>query len=107
MRRHPKHVDPAAGHLEHKQDIQLLQEDGVHGEEVDGQYAAGLGAQELPPGERRPRRCGVDASAVQDAPHGAGPDPVLVAEAAQLAVDAAVPPNWVLPGQPQHQGAEL
>jgi hypothetical protein len=36
MRRHPEHVDPASGYLEHKQDIQPLQEDGVHGEEVDG-----------------------------------------------------------------------
>ena len=33
------------------------------------------------------------------------PDPV--AQAAQLAVDAAVAPGRVLPGQPQHQSAEL
>jgi hypothetical protein len=32
MRCHPKHVDPAAGHFDHEQHVQPLQEDGVHGE---------------------------------------------------------------------------
>ena len=90
MRGDPEHVDPAAGHLEHEQDLQPAQQDRVHGEEVDGQHAVGLGAEELPPGDRRPHRCGIDACPVEDGPHGAGPDPVLVPEAAQLAVDAAI-----------------
>src|SRR6266536_3318693 len=35
--------------------------------------------------------CRFGASTLQDGPHGAGPDPALVAKEAQLAVDAAVP----------------
>ena len=48
------------------------------------------------------RRCGIDASAMQDGPHGAGPDPALVTKPAQLTVDATVARGRVLPGQPQH-----
>jgi hypothetical protein len=59
--------------------------------QVDGQHTVGLGPQELPPGDRRPRRCGINTGAVQDGPHRAGSDPVPVAKPAQLAVDAAVP----------------
>jgi hypothetical protein len=96
-------MDPAGGHLEHEQDIQPLQQDGVHGEEVHGQHTRGLGAEKLPPRDRRARRCGNDAGAVQDGPHRAAPDP----EAAQLTVDAAVAPGRILPGQPQHQRPDL
>jgi len=60
-------------------------------QEVHRQHTLGLGPEELPPGERRPRRCWGNTGALQDGPHGAGPDPVPVAEAAQLAVDAAIP----------------
>jgi hypothetical protein len=35
------------------------------------------------------------------------PDPALVAEPAQLTVDATIAPGRVLPGQPQHQRADL
>jgi len=49
--------------------------------------------------------CWINTSALQDAPHGAGPD--LIAEAAELAVDAAVAPSRVLLGHPQDQLAEL
>jgi hypothetical protein len=38
-------------------------------------------------------------------PYGAGPDPV--AESAQFPVDAAVAAGRILPGQPQHQPAQL
>jgi hypothetical protein len=100
-------MDPAGCHLDREQHIQPAQQDRVHGEEVDGQHAAGLCAEELPPGDRRPPWCGIDAGALQDGPHRAGPDPALVAEAAQLAVDAAIPPGGVLPSKPQHQRADL
>jgi len=69
------------------------------------QHTLGLGLQELPPSQRRPRRRWSNATALQDRPHGAGSDPV--AQSAQLAVDAAITPSRVLPGQPQHQLAEL
>jgi hypothetical protein len=53
----------------------------------------------------RPRRCGIDAGAVEDGPSGAGPDPG--AEPAQLAVEPAVAPCRVLLGQPRHQRTDL
>jgi hypothetical protein len=73
--------------------------------QVHRQEAVGLGAEELPPGQRRPLGRRFDAGPMQDGPDGAGPD--LVAEAAQLTVDATVAPGRVLPGQPQHQIADL
>jgi hypothetical protein len=42
MQCHPEHVDPAAGHLQHEQHVQPLQEDGVHGEEIHCQYTVDL-----------------------------------------------------------------
>jgi hypothetical protein len=47
----------------------------------------------------------VHTGALEDRPYGAGPD--AVSEATQLAVDAAVAPSRVLPGQPQHQIPDL
>jgi hypothetical protein len=73
--------------------------------QVHRQHTLGLGAEELPPAQGRPDRCRVDTGALQDGPDGAGPN--LVAEPAQLTVDAAVAPGRVLPGQPQHQSPEL
>ena len=73
--------------------------------QVHRQDTLGLGPEELPPGDRRPLRCRVDTGAVQDGPDGAGPN--RVPEPAQRTVDAAVAPGRVLPGQPQHQRAEL
>jgi hypothetical protein len=43
-------------------------------------------------GERRPLGCRIDASTLQDGPHRARPDPVLVPQATQLTVDAARSP---------------
>jgi hypothetical protein len=105
MRRHPEHMDLTGGDLDHKQHVQTFEQHRVHGEEVHRQDAVGLGPQELPPRERRPDRCRVDTAALQDGPDGAGPK--LVPEPAQLTVDAAVAPGRVLPGQPQHQIADL
>jgi hypothetical protein len=102
---HPQHMNPAGGHLNHEQDVETLQEHGVHGEEVHRQHTGGLGTQELPPRYSRPLGRRSNAGAPQDGPHGAGPD--TVAEPAQLAVDTTIAPGRVLPGQPQHQRAEL
>jgi hypothetical protein len=60
MRYHPEHVDPVAGHLQHEQHVQPLQEDGVHGEEIHRRHTVDLGAEELPPGQRRPLGCRFD-----------------------------------------------
>jgi len=73
--------------------------------QVHRQHTVGLRTEELPPRDTRPLRRWVNTGALQDAPHGAGPD--LVAETAQLAVDAAVAPGRVLFGHPQDQLAEL
>jgi hypothetical protein len=43
-------VHPSAGQLDEEQDIHPLQEDRVDGEEIAGQDAGGLLAQERPPG---------------------------------------------------------
>jgi hypothetical protein len=47
MRRNPQHMDPAGRDLDREQDVQPLQEERVHGEEVHGQHALGLGSEEL------------------------------------------------------------
>src|SRR4029453_10716329 len=73
--------------------------------QVHRQHTLGLGPEELPPGDRRPLRCRVDTGALQDGPDGAGPE--LVPEPPQPARAPPVPPGGILPGQPQHQRAEL
>ena len=42
-------VDLSAGQFDHEEHVKLLEQDGVHGEEVGGQHGAGLGAKELGP----------------------------------------------------------
>jgi tight adherence protein B len=82
--------------------VQQLPPDGAHPSLGGG---VGLGAEELPPGHRRPCGRWFDAGPADDGPDGAGPD--HGAEAAQLAVDAPVAPGRVLPGQPQHERPNL
>jgi hypothetical protein len=48
-----------------------------------------------------PPRRRIDPGPVQDFPHRAGRD--LVAQPGQFALDAPMPPTWIVPGQPQHQ----
>ena len=98
-------MDPAGGDLDYKQHVQAFEEHRVHGEEVHRQHTFGLRSEELPPRDGRPLRRWVNTGELQDGPDGAGPYPV--AEPAQLTVDAAVAPGRVLPGQPQHQSADL
>ncbi len=68
-------------------------------------HALGLGAEELPPGDGRPRRRRIHPGAPQDGPDRAGAE--FAPESAQLAVDATVAPGRVLPGQSQYQRAEF
>jgi hypothetical protein len=42
MHGHTQHMDPPGRHLNHKQDVETLQEHGVHREEVDGQHTGRL-----------------------------------------------------------------
>jgi hypothetical protein len=52
--RHTEEVNDASLHFDHEQDVVAAEHDGVDGEEVGGQQALGLGAEELGPG-RAPR----------------------------------------------------
>jgi hypothetical protein len=46
---HTQEVDFPGGGLDHEEYVETFQEDGVDGEKVSGQDAAGLGPQELAP----------------------------------------------------------
>ena len=81
-----------------------MQGDGVEVEQVAGEYRVRLGPQELGPRWSGPPRRRVDSGGVQDGPDGGGAD--LVAEAGELAVDAAVPPGGILGGQADDEAAE-
>ena len=90
-------VYAATAVLVHHQDVDTAQEDRVDDVgEVDGEDRVGLRGEELSPGRAGASRGGVEAGGLEDRPDGGGGDPV--AEADELAVDAAVPPPWVLPG---------
>ena len=89
VHRHAQHVQVAIADLECDQDVEPPQCcRAVHVEEVDGQHAGGLGAQELPPtGVGMPGRCRWDPVALEDPSDRRGAD--AVAEFEQLAVDPA------------------
>jgi hypothetical protein len=100
----PGEVHAAAPVLDHHQDVEAAEEDGVDVGEVDGEDGAGLRGEELSPGRAGPQGSGLDARGLEDHPHGGGGE--MVAESDQLAVDAAVAPGRVLAGHPQHQGPD-
>ena len=100
----PGDVHAAAAVLDHDEDVEAAQEDGVDVGEVDREDRVGLRGQELSPGRAGPSRGGVDAGGLEDRPDGGGGD--RVAEADQLALDASVAPGGILPGHPQHQGPD-
>jgi len=55
----PGEVHAAAAVLDHYQDVEAAQEDGVDVGEVDGEDRVGLRRQKLPPGRSGPPRCRV------------------------------------------------
>ena len=65
---HAQDVQVAVTDLEHEQDVEASQrERAVDVEEIDGEHAGGLGAQELAPvGVGVPERCRRDAVALED-----------------------------------------
>ena len=97
-------VHAAGGVFDDEERIQPAQGDGVEVEQVAGQDGVRLGPQELRPGRSGPPRRGVDAGAMQDGPDGGGADPI--AEAGELAVEAAVSPGGVLGGQTENEAAQ-
>jgi hypothetical protein len=84
-------VDSSGVQLDEEQDIEPLQEHGVHGEEVAGHDAGCLPAQERPPrgGGRSRRR--LETVGAQDPGDGASGNPA--AKAQQLPTDALVAPS--------------
>src|SRR5207342_3587333 len=59
----------------------------------------------LAPRHRRPLGSRIDAGPAEDGPDGAGTD--AVAQSAQLAMNSAVAPGRILPGQSRHQASDL
>jgi hypothetical protein len=46
---HAEDMDPSGANFHDEQDVESAQGDGVEGEEIGGQQAGGLSAQEAPP----------------------------------------------------------
>ncbi|WP_405098171.1 hypothetical protein [Micromonospora sp. NBC_01412] len=86
------------GHLHDHQRVQALRHDGVEVEEVDGQQAGGLVAQEGTPVGVLVAGRWADMSAGQDSSIVPAPD--VLAQPLQFVLDSAVSPAWVLAGQP-------
>ena len=64
----PGEVYAATAVLDHQQDVQAAEEDGVDVGEVDGKDRVGLPVEELRPGRPGPPRRGIDARHVEDLP---------------------------------------
>jgi hypothetical protein len=100
----PGEVHPAGAVLDHDEQVEASEEDGVDVGEVDREDRVGLRGQELFPGRAGPLGSGVNASGLKDLPDSGGGD--LVAESDELTVDASVAPGRVLAGHPQYQGTD-
>ena len=98
-------VHAAGGVFDEEQDMDLAERDGVDDEGVTGDDPAGLGGEELGPGRPGSSRGGVDAVAFEDGPHRGRRQPVT--ETGEFAVNSAVSPRRVLPGEAHHQIARV
>ena len=97
-------MHPAGSMLDEHQDVQTLQQHGVHVEEVHGEDPGGLGMYELPPGRARTARGRIDARAAEDLPDCGLRD--RHAEFRQFAVDPAVSPQRILLRQPDDKAGD-
>jgi len=89
-------VHAATAVLDHHEDVEAAQEDGVDVGEVDREDRLGLRGQELPPGRPGPAGCWSEPRALQDLPDGRGGHGM--AEADQLTLDAPIAPAGILSG---------
>ena len=78
----PGDVHAATTVLDHDEDVEAAQEDGVDVGEVDRKDRVSLRRQELPPGRAGPQGSGVDAGGREDLPDRGGR--YLVAESDEL-----------------------
>src|SRR5207302_904226 len=83
------------------EDVEAAERGRLDGEEVAGEHAGGLLAEEFAPAWARAPRRGPKAVGEQDPPDRARRD--AQAELAQLAGDPRVAPAWVLAGEAQHE----
>jgi hypothetical protein len=102
---HPEDMHPSTVDLDHEQHVQPAQGDGVQAEEINGQQAGCLGAQEGPPTGVGPAWRRTDPGATEDPADRGGADPV--AESEEFSLDAAMTPGRVLLGQSDDEGADL
>ncbi len=78
-------VDLAAVVLDHEENAEAVQEDGVDVGEVHGEDRVGLRTEELRPGGPGSSWCGIEPGVLQDLPRGRGGH--VMAESEQLALD--------------------
>jgi hypothetical protein len=102
---HAEDVHAPGRHLHDEQHVQACEEDRVYVEEVAGQQAVGLGAEECPPGGVQMAGSRVVGMGPQDPPHGCCAD--AVTEPGEFPVHPAVSPGRVLLREPQHQVPDL
>jgi hypothetical protein len=89
-------VRAAAAVLDHHEDVEAGQEDGVDVGEVDREDRVGLCGEELLPARAGASWGGVESGGLEDRPEGGGGD--RMAEADQFALDPSVAPAGILPG---------
>jgi hypothetical protein len=97
-------VHAAAAVLDHDEDVEAAQEDGVDVGEVDGEDRVGLRGEELSPCRSGPSRGRIETGGLEDLPDGGGGD--RVPESDELALNASVTPGWILLGHLEHQGSD-
>ena len=100
----PGDVHAATVVLDHDEDVEAAQEDGVDVGEIDREDRVGLRGQELSPGRTGPPGRGIESGVFQDLPDGRRGH--AMAEADQFTLDAPVAPSGILAGHPQHQGPD-
>jgi hypothetical protein len=91
--------------LDEEKHVEASEQRGLHREEVAGEDALGMRAQESGPGHPCASRRRIDAHLLEDRPHRGGRD--RDAEALELAGDPPVSPGGVLLGEPLDQFAQL
>jgi hypothetical protein len=84
----------ASGMLDDEQNIEPVPQQRVDAQEVRGQNAVCLGAQEFSPARPVAARCRIDTGPLHNRPHRAGRKPV--AQASKFTVDSPVSPGRIL-----------